>query len=866
MLGRIVEFSARNQILVVLVFTAAALWGWWSMLRVPLDAIPELGDTQVIIYSSWDRSPDIVEDQLTYPIVSAMLGAPRVKAVRGYSDFGYSFVYVIFEDSTDLYWARSRTMESLSPLMAQLPEGAKTELGPDATGLGWIFQYALVDTSGHHDLADLRSVQDWYLRFHLKSVPGVAEVAPIGGFTRQYQVNVDPNRLRAYDIPIHHVVDAVRGGNIEVGGRLLEFGGSEYMVRGRGYAQSAEDIGNIVLKATEAGTPVRICDVGEVVFGPDLRRGVDDLDGTGEVVSGIVIMRQGGNALDVIERVQAKIRQIEPGLPDGVRLVPVYDRSQLIKESISNLKSTIAEEILTVAFVIFLFLRHIPSAAIPMVTIPIAILLSFVPFRALGMTANIMSLGGMAIAIGALVDAAIVVVEQTHNKLEQWEREGRQGNERDVIIEAIKEVAGPCFFAVLVIAVSFLPVLTLQGQEGRLFKPLAYTKTLSMLVAAALVITLDPALRLLLTRTRNLQFRPRWLCRGVNAALVGKIGSEGGRSISRALIRLYEPVVWWTLANKRLVFGITLAMMIATIPVYVELGSEFMPPLDEGTLLYMPTTMPGVSIAQAQQILQVSDRILKQFPEVDRVLGKAGRADTPTDPAPLSMFETVITLRPKDEWRRVPVWYSPFTPEWLKPVLRHIVRDSISTEQLINEMNAAVNLPGLSNSWTMPIKGRIDMLNTGIRTPIGVKIYGPDPKTIEKIGAQVESVLSSVPGTRSVFAERTGGGRFLDFEWKREALAKYGVSVEDAQTAVENAIGGNNVTTIIQGRARYPVNVRYMRDFRSDINGLGRVLVPAMGGRRQIPIEDLASIKTVDGPAMLRSEGGMLTGFVYLDV
>jgi Cu(I)/Ag(I) efflux system membrane protein CusA/SilA len=866
MIDRIIDFSVNNKFIVLVLVAGACIAGWWSMKHVALDAIPDLSDTQVIVYSRWDRSPDIIEDQVTYPIVTAMLGAPKVKAVRGFSDFGYSYVYVIFEDGTDIYWARSRTLEYLSAVLPSLPGGVKTEMGPDATGLGWVFQYALVDKSGKHSLAELRSYQDWYLRYYLKAVPGVAEVAPVGGFGKQYQVNVDPNRLQAYGIAINRVAEAIRRGNTEAAGRLIEFGGTEYNIRGRGYARSVKDFENIVLVASDNGTPIRIKDVGQVVLGPDIRRGIADLDGEGEVVSGIVVMRQGQNALDVINRVKAKIREIEPGLPPGVKVIPVYDRSDLILRSIDNLKSTLIEVVLTVSIIVLIFLWHIPSALIPIITIPVAVLLSFIPFRMMGVTANIMSLGGIAIAIGALVDAAIVVVEQTHKNLEQWERTGRKEDYKAVVVNAVKQVAGPSFFALLVIAVSFLPVLTLEGQEGRLFKPLAYTKNLSMIIAAVLAITLDPALRLLLTHMKNFNFRPTWLCKVTNAVVVGTIHSEEKHPISRALIRLYEPVASWTLRWKWAVIGMAVALIIVTIPVYFKLGSEFMPPLEEGSLLYMPTTMPGISITEAQKLLQVTDRIIKQFPEVDRVLGKAGKAETSTDPAPLSMIETVIILKPKSEWRRAETWYSSWAPEGLKSVLRHITPDHISQEDLISQMNDALGIPGVSNSWTMPIKGRIEMLSTGLRTPVGLKISGADLDTIEEIGAQIESFLPSVKGTRSVFAERTGSGYFLDFEWNREALARYGLSVEEAQEVVSKAIGGENVTTTVEGRERYPVNVRYMRDFRADLGALGRVLVPASEGKRQIPLSQLATVNVASGPSMIRDEDGLLTGYVYVDV
>jgi len=863
-INRIVDFSVENKLLVIVAAAMLCILGWWAMHTVPLDAIPDLGEKQVIILSRWDRSPDVVEDQVTYPIVTAMTGAPHVKTVRGFSDFGYSYVYVIFDDGTDLYWARSRTLEYLSSVQSRLPEGVKTELGPDATGLGWVYQYALVDTTGKHSLADLRSTQDWSLRYYLKAVPGVAEVAPIGGFTRQYQVNVDPNRLQAYNIPISRVVDAVRGGNSESGGRLLEFGGTEYMVRGRGYAQSLEDFGNIVLLAGDKGTPIRIKDVGSVTYGPDLRRGVADLDGKGEVVSGVVIMRTGENALDVINRVKARIKEIEPGLPAGVKIIPVYDRSELIQNTISNVRQTIIEVVITVVLIILVFLWHFPSASIPIVTMPVAVLLSFIPFRMMGISANCMSLAGIAIAFGELVDASIIVVEQTHKKLELWERTGRQRDYRVVVSGAIKEVAGPTFFSLLVIAISFLPVLTLGDQEGRMFGPLAYTKTLAMVVAALLAITLDPALRVLMTRVQKFDFEPEWLCRVANTLLVGKIRNEEQHPISGPLMRAYEPVVRWTLRWKYLVIGGALALVAVSVPVLLHLGTEFMPPLDEGALLYMPTTMPGISIAEAQRVLQTTDRVIRSFPEVDRVMGKAGRADTATDPAPLSMLETVVILKPHSQWRRVETWYSSWAPEPLQRIFRHFTPDTISTEQLVDEMNAALQVPGVANAWTMPIKGRIEMLTTGLKTPIGLKISGNDVRQIEQIGKQVETILPAVPGTRSVFAERTSGGYFVDIQWDRVQLARYGLTIDDAQQVVTSAIGGENVTMAIQGRERYPVNVRYLRGYRSDLDSLKRVLVPA-GANRQIPLGELANVQISSGPAMIRNENGLLTGYVFID-
>lgn len=843
MINRLIDFCVHHRAIVFLLTLAACLLGWWAMRTMPLDAIPDLTDTQVIIYSRWDRSPDLIEDQVTYPIVTAMLGAPRVKTVRGFSDFGYSYVYVIFEDGTDIYWARSRTLEYLSGVLPRLPEGVRTELGPDATGLGWIFQYALVDDTGTRSLADLRAYQDWYLRYYLKSVPGVAEVASVGGFVRQYQVQVDPLRLKAYGLSLRQVVQAVQGGNREVGGRLLEFGGTEYMVRGRGYARSLKDFEDIVLTASEDGSPIRIRDIGQVSLGPDYRRGVTALNGEGEVVSGIVVMRQGQNALTVIDRVKEKIREIEPGLPAGVRIVPIYDRAELIRRAIDTSSRTLIEVVITVSLVIFLFLWHLPSALIPVITIPVAILISFIPFRLLGVTANIMSLGGLVIAAGAMVDAAIVVVEQVHKKLEKWQEQGGLGDFREVVVAGVKEVAGPSFFALLVIAVSFLPILTLESVEGRMFKPLAYTKNLAMLVAAVLAITLDPALRLLFTRAEPFSWRPPWLARLLNATLVGTIHSEERHPVSRHLIRLYEPVVAWSLRRKGWVLGGAIALMLLTLPVYSRLGSEFLPPLEEGSLLYMPSTMPGISIAEAQKVLQVSNRILRQFPEVENVLGKAGRAETATDPAPVSMLETLVILKPPSTWR-----------------------SGLTQEELIRQMNEALRLPGLANAWTMPIKGRIEMLTTGLRTPLGIKISGADLAVIENIGVQIEALLPKIKGTRSVFAERAGTGYFLDFEWDREALARYGLSLDEAQDLIQNALGGETVTTTVQGRERYAVSVRLQRDFRTELSDLERLPVAVGDGRRQIPLGELARLRTVSGPAMIRNENGMLTGYVYIDL
>jgi Cu(I)/Ag(I) efflux system membrane protein CusA/SilA len=863
---RVVDFSIRNKAVVLAATAALVLAGLWSMDHMRLDAIPDLSDTQVIVYSRWDRSPDLVEDQVTYPIVTAMQGAPGVRAVRGISDFGNSFVYVIFEDGTDLYWARSRVQEYLSTALSDLPEDCDTRLGPDATGLGWLFQYALIDEGGRFDLSELRDLQENYLRYHLRAVPGVAEVATVGGFRREYQVEVDPNRLLAYDLSIGAVVDAIRAGNAETGARLIERGSTEYMVRLQGYARSVPEIEAMVVGATAAGQPLRVRDVARVTLGPGPRRGVADLDGQGDVVAGIVVMRHGQNALDVIEGVRARMAELERGLPDGVRIVTVYDRSELVHRAIGTLRGAILEIILTTSIVILLLLRHGPSAMIPILTIPIAVIISFVPFRGLGLTANIMSLGGIAIAIGALADAAIVVVEQTHKKLEQWNARGRPGSPLEPIREAILEVAGPSFFSLLILATAFLPVMTLEAEEGRLFRPLAYTKTLATIVAALLAVTLDPALRALLTRVEPFTFRPRWLASAASAVLVGRIRPERSHWLMRPLVRLYEPALDWVLRHRLLALAAPLLLMLLTVPVFLALGTEFMPPLDEGTLFYMPTTMPGISITEAQRLLQVTDRVIGSFPEVKRVLGKAGRADTATDPAPLSMLETVIELHPPSMWRGAPTWYSSWAPGWLKPALRRITPDHISQEDLVREMNEALRLPGLSNAWTMPIKARVDMLSTGIRTPLGLKISGADPAVIESVAVRAEGLLREVPGTRTVFAERTTGGYFLDIRFRRDDLFRYGLTMARAQQVAATAIGGKVATRTVEGRGRYAVRVRYPADFRTDVESVRRILVAADRDGLQIPLGRVADVELTSGPGMLRDEDGLLTGYVFVDL
>ncbi|HEX6852163.1 MAG TPA: efflux RND transporter permease subunit [Candidatus Polarisedimenticolaceae bacterium] len=842
MIGRVIEFSARNRILVLMLTAAAVAFAFHAMRNVPLDAIPDLSDTQVIVFSKWDRSPDVIEDQVTYPIVSALLGAPKVKAIRGFSDFGFSYVYVIFEDGTDIYWARSRVLEYLSKILPRLPQGVSTELGPDATGVGWVYQYALVDREGKHDLASLRSFQDWSLRYWLQSVPGVAEVASIGGFQKQYQVTVDPEAMQARGVSVLQVAEAVRQGNEEVGGRVIEIAGAETMVRGRGYARSTGDLGEIVVATGPGGVPVRVRDVARVAVGPDMKRGISDLDGKGDTVGGIVVMRHGENALNVIDRVKAKLEEVKPSLPEGVEIVPVYDRADLIERAIALLKQELIAAMVIVSLVILLFLWHVPSAIVPIVTIPVSVALAFIPMYFMGITSNIMSLAGIAISIGVLVDGAIIEVENAYNKIHHWQAAGSKGDFHAVRLEALKEVGPSVFFSLLVIAVAFLPIFTLVDQEGRLFTPLAWTKNLTMAIAAILAITLDPAMRMLFARIEPFRFRPRPLAWAANGLLVGTYHAEERHPVSRILIRAYEPVCRLVLDWPKTTIVLALVVLASTVPVYLSLGHEFMPPLDEGSLLYMPTTLPGLSVTEAERMLGHMDRILAGIPEVRSVFGKAGRADTATDPAPFSMFETTIVLKPKSEWR-----------------------EGLTREALVAELDSKMQFPGVTNAWTMPIKARIDMLTTGIRTPVGIKIYGSDLAAIERVGAEIEAAVRDVPGTRSVFAERTAGGYFLDFELKRDALARYGLSIRDAQETILTAVGGENVTTTVEGRGRYGVSVRYPRELRDNVAALSRVLVPTPSGA-QIPVGQIADLRLTTGPAMIRNENGLLAGYVYVDL
>ena len=855
---RLIGFSARNKYMVLLCVFIALIGAVWSIQNIPLDAIPDLSDAQVIIYSRWDRSPDIMEDQVTYPIVSSLLGVPGVKAVRGFSDFGFSYVYVIFNDGIDMYWARSRVLEYLSKIIPRLPEGVKTELGPDATGVGWVFQYVLVDKTGKHNLQELRSYQDWYLRYHLQSVPGVAEVASLGGFVKQYQVTADPNKLLVYHVPITALVDAIKNGNEESGGGLLEFSGAEYMVRGHGYVKSIKDLENTVVSVDANSTPVLVKNVARVGVGSELRRGLSDLDGQGDVVGGTVVMRFAENALNVINRVKAKLHDIQSSLPDGVQIKVTYDRSELILRAIENLRHQLTEEMIIVSLVILFFLWHFPSAFIPIITIPVAVILAFIPLLGMHLTSNIMSLAGIAISIGILVDGAIVQMENVYKHLEYWEAGGRKEDYHQVCIKALKEVGPAVFFSLLVIAVSFLPIFTLVDQEGRLFKPLAWSKTFAMAIAAVLVVTLNPALRMLLLRVKPYRSKI------ANALLVGKYYPEEQHPVSRILFKIYDPVCRFVLRYPKGVIAAALIVMLATVPVYLRLGSEFMPPLWEGSILYMPITMPGISVPDAKKLLQTQDRLIKSFPEVSSVWGKSGRMGSSTDPAPLSMMETVVLLKPESDWPKLHRWYSSL-PAFIQTPFKVFWPDHISHQELVDQLDRKLQIPGTTNAWTMPIKNRIDMLSTGVRTPIGIKVLGSDINEIERIGIQLESVVRNIPGTRSVYAERTGGGYFLDFDLKREQLARYGLSVKDAQMTISSAIGGEDVTETVEGQERYSVNVRIQSEYRDSVEKLKHVLIATPTGA-QIPLGSIADIVLRSGPSMIRNENGMLAGYVYVDV
>jgi copper/silver efflux system protein len=846
MLQRLMELSVKNKLIVGLFTAAVVVGGAMAVLRTPLEALPDLSDVQVIVQGDYnEQAPRIVEDQVTYPIAAEMLKVPGAATVRGYSFFGVSFVYVIFEDGTDLYWARSRVLEYLNGIKGKLPQSVTPTLGPDATGLGWIFQYAVEDTTGRKTLAELRSIQDWYLRYALTAVPGVSEVATVGGFEKQYQVDIDPAKLLAYRIPVTRVMQAIQNANNDVGAMVIELSEREHMVRGLGYLKSISDIENIVVGATTTGTPIRIAELGRVTIGPAVRRGVADLDGRGDAVGGIVVMRFGQNALTTIKHVKEKLREVEAGLPPGVIITPVYDRSSLIQEAIATLKEKLIEESIVVALVCLLFLLHARSALVAVLTLPVGILMAFIGMRFVGVGADIMSLGGIAIAIGAMIDAAIVMIENMHKHLERTITakdlaSGRTSSARSfdtsdltpaerwrIVVESSKEVGPALFFSLLIITVSFLPVFTLEGQEGRLFKPLAFTKTFAMAAASLLSVTLVPVAMGLFVR--------------------GKIYRESANPVNRALIKAYRPLIARVLANRWPVIGASIALVVLTWIPWSRIGSEFMPPLDEGTILFMPTTLPGVSVARAREIVRVQDEILKRFPEVEHVWGKAGRANTATDPAGLDMFETTITLKPRSEWRK-----------------------GITYDMLVSQMDSAVKMPGVANAWTMPIKGRIDMLATGIRTPVGIKIFGPDLGELERLGRQIESAVQSVPGTRSAFAERAQSGYYLDIDIDRAAAARHGLNIGDVQTVIATAIGGMTITQTVEGRERYGVRVRYPQELRDTPEKLEAVLVPiaheSSAEGAQVPLGQIATIRKVAGPMVVRTENAVPTAWVYVDV
>lgn len=820
MIAKVIEWCSRNSRITFVVAALLGLWGLYCLKNIQVDAIPDLSETQVIIYTEWmGRSPDLVEDQITYPLVASLLSAPKVKVARGFSMFGMSFVYVIFEDGTDLYWARSRVVEYLSKISGQLPQGAKTSLGPDASGVGWVFQYVLEDPSGQHDLAEIKTFQDWYLKYWLASVPGVAEVSSIGGFDKQYQVEVDPNRLASLKIPIERVIRAIRENNKDVGGRTLEISEREYYVRGLGYIKDPSEIENISLGLSSAGTPIRVGDVARVNVGPNIRRGLADFDGKGDTVGGLIVMRQGEDVSRTIGRVKAKIEEVKGAFPPGLELKVVYDRSSLIQEAIETLRNNIFEEMVLVCLVILLFLFHVRSALVVAVTLPLSVLISMIPLYYLDISLNIMSMGGIILAIGDIVDGVVVFIENSHKKIAQ---DGKSRSRRDLVTEACQELGPSIFSALLIISVSFLPIFALQAQEGKLFHPLAYTKTFAMIAAALVSITVTPPL--------------------IAYFLKGRIRSEEENPVNRHLLSLYKPALVWCLRQAKVVLAATGVLVAVSLLAFTRLGSEFMPSLWEGDLLYMPITVPGISVTSATDLLNRQGQAIKSVPEVESVFGKAGKFDTATDPAPLSMFEYTIRLKPRSEWRK-----------------------GLSEDELVAELDKAVEVPGLNRAWTKPIRGRIDMLSTGIRTPVGIKVYGKDVKVIEDIGQQLERALATVPGTRSVYAERIIGGYYLDFEPNREALQRYGLNVGDVQTVVETAIGGMEISQTIEGRERYTINVRYPRELRDSVDKLGRTLVATPTGT-QIPLGQLGQLVTRSGPPMVLNENGSLAGYVYIDL
>src|SRR5213080_1819470 len=821
MISRVIEWCARNRLLVFAGVLFLLLAGIWSLQRIPLDALPDISDVQVIVHTPWPgRPPNVIEDQVTYPIVTTLLAAPHVKAVRAQTMFGDSYVFVVFQDGTDLYWARSRVLEYIQQLGGRLPHGAQPMIGPDATGVGWVFEYVLVDRTHQHSLADLRAIQDWQVRYQLETVPGVAEVATIGGFVKQYQVQLDPNKLLAYGIPLSTVIDRVRASTNEVGGRVLEMNGARYMVRGLGYLTSLKDLEEVSVNAKN-GTPVLLRDLGTVTFGPDIREGVAEWQGEGEVVGGIIVMRTGENALNVINGIKARVAEIAPSLPSGVEIHAGYDRSGLISESIRTLQRDLLAECVIVSFVTIIFLFHFRSALIPILTLPVALLAAFIPMYSLHISSNIMSLGGFALAIGVLIDASIVIVENGYRHLSEA-GQVTEKERRRILIDAAKQVGPALFFSLLVIVVSFLPVFLLEAQEGRMFRPLAWTKTLSVAFSSLLAVTVVPALMLFFIR--------------------GRLRPEARNPVSRITQAIYLPIIRFALRYRWLTIGINLVFLVVTIPLALRLGSQFMPPLYEGSSLYMPTSLPGIGITQATQLLQEQDRLIRSFPEVDSVFGVVGRSDSSTDNAPLDMYDTTVMLKPREQWRA-----------------------GMTYDKLIAEMDSKLQFPGLSNTWTMPVENRLDMQLTGIKTPIGIKIQGTNVEGIQAVGAQIEQLLSRLPDVRAVFAERVSQGFYVNIEVNRPEAARYGLTVEDVQRSVASGIGGENIAENVEGCERYPIKVRYERDFRDNLQELSRVLVSTPSGA-QIPLGQVAQISLSRGPAMIRDEDGALTGYVYIDL
>ncbi len=824
MLAKVIELSVRNRFLVLMLAFFLVIWGIVALKATPLDAIPDLSDVQVIIKTSYPgQAPQVVEDQVTYPITTTMLSVPKATAVRGFSFFGDSYVYVIFEDKTDLYWARARVLEYLSQAASQLPNSVEPRLGPDATGVGWVYQYALTDRSGNNDLSQLRSLQDWFLKYELQTVKGVSEIATIGGMVKQYQITADPQKLRAYDVGINQLKMAVQFANQETSGSVLELGEAEYMIRAKGYLGSIADIETIPVGLDVAtGAPILLRDLAEVQIGPQARRGIAELDGEGEVVGGIVVMRSGENALEVIKNVKARIETLRAGLPEGVEIITTYDRSQLILHAVDNLTEKLIEEFIAVAVICLVFLFHLRSALVAIVSLPMGILIAFIIMHQQGINANIMSLGGIAIAVGAMVDAAIVMIENAHKHLERWEEEGKLKDRWEVIIEASVEVGPALFFSLLIITLSFIPIFTLEAQEGRLFAPLAFTKTYSMAAAAALSVTLIPVL--------------------MGYFIKGHIPKESSNPLSVFLIKLYRPALAFCLRKPWLTLVAAMAIMLSAWYPLGHLGSEFMPELEEGDLLYMPTTLPGVSIGKAQEILMQTDRLIKTLPEVERVFGKIGRAETATDPAPLTMVETTILLKPKDQWR-----------------------EGMTLKKLIQELEHTVDFPGLTNAWVQPIKTRIDMLATGIKTPVGVKVAGPDLKVIEGIGKQIEAALGGIKGTASVFSERVSGGRYIEVVPDRFEAARFGLNISDIQNVIGSAVGGANITQTVEGLERYPVNLRYPRAVRDDIDKLMELPIVTPSGAH-IPLSQVATVQVTEGPPMIKTENARLNGWTFVDI